>query len=105
MSRLVTTVGWLGFAGGLIYFVIQDRSGAPNYHYIETTQHIFVISGAVVLSGYLLKYLSRILGLGSNRCRACGKRIERQEMYCFDHRLEAIRKAQEEGRLSGPPKH
>jgi hypothetical protein len=42
-----------------------------------------------------LRFLGHILGLGSGRCRKCGKRIERQEMYCFNHRLESIRQAQD----------
>lgn len=104
MSGFVITIGWLGFAGGLIYFIVEDHSGAPALNFVHSTQHILIISAVVVLAGYLFKYLGRSLGVGSSRCRTCGKRIDRQEMYCFDHRLETIRKAQEQNRIPGSGK-
>ncbi len=99
MSSVVISLGWLGFAAGLVYYIVQDRSGTPDFRYIDITQRILIVSVALILCGYLLKYLSRKLRLSQGKCRVCGKRVSKQEMYCFDHRLETIRKAQEHARI------
>lgn len=99
MSRIVISLGWLGFAAGLIYYIAEDRSGSPDFRYVEITQHVLVVSAALILCGYFLKYLSRFFKISQGKCRTCGKRVAGNEMYCFDHRLETIRKAQDRGRI------
>ncbi len=95
VSKILITLGVLGMAVALLYFVVADKSPGNDAKVVENTKLIFLVSAALVPTGYLLRFLGNILGLGYGRCKKCGKRIERQEMFCFDHRLESIRKAQD----------
>jgi hypothetical protein len=96
-TKLLITAGVIGMALALVYFMVADKSGSNNLRVVDQTKLIFFGSGAVIAAAYLLRFLGNILGLGSGRCKKCGKRVERQEMFCFDHRLESIRQAQDRG--------
>ena len=73
--------------------------------YVWQTQWILIISAGVILGGYVLRYLGQALGIGkTGRCRKCGKKIDKSEMYCFDHRRDSIWEAQEKNRLEGTGK-
>ncbi len=96
-SKILITSGVIGMALALLYFVVADKSTGNNQQVVDNTKMIFFGSAALIPTGYVLRFLGRILGVGSGRCRKCGKRIERQEMFCFDHRLESIRQAQDRG--------
>ena len=94
-SKILITAGIVGMALALLYFVFADKSAGNEQQVVDYTKMIFFGSAALIPAGYILRFLGHILGLGSGRCRKCGKRIERQEMYCFNHRLESIRQAQD----------
>ena len=101
-SQIVRTVGWIGFAVAIGYFILADKTageqGSPVY--IHYTQEIFLVSAALVVGGYALKYLSGLAGVGKSRCQKCGKRVAKSEMFCFDHKKEAIWEARERSRFS-----
>jgi hypothetical protein len=96
-TKILITAGIIGMALALIYFMVADKSGSNNLNVVDQTKLIFFGSAALIPAAYVLRFLGSILGLNSGRCRKCGKRIERQEMFCFDHRLESIRQAQDRG--------
>src|SRR5437667_5228130 len=99
MTNIITTIGWFGFIVAFAYFLVYDRmSGTISIDHVQNTRDILFASGTLVLGGYLLKYLASLFGVGKGKCKTCGKRIDKGEMYCFDHRIEAIRRAQERGR-------
>lgn len=95
MTHLIITIGWLGLGLGLVYALFQGHATEGDITHIHNVQRILMISGSVLVSGYVLRFLGLRLHLGSGRCKTCGKRIEKQEMFCFDHRIEKIRSAQE----------
>lgn len=97
MTNIITTIGWFGFLLGLAYFVVYDHwiSGSPDADYVTNTVRIWIASGALVLFGYALKFLAGVVGVGSGKCKKCGKRIDKGEMFCFDHRREQIWEARE----------
>ncbi len=96
-TKILITTGVIGMALALIYFVFADKSAGNEQQVVDYTKMFFFGSAALIPAAYVLRFLGHILGVGSGRCRKCGKRIERQEMYCFDHRLESIRQAQDRG--------
>lgn len=103
ISLIVRTMGWVGFVVGIGYFIVADKIAGEkgNPIYVHYTQQILLISAALVIGGYILKILSGFAGVGSSRCRKCGKRIPQNAMFCFDHKREAILEAKERGRFAG----
>lgn len=103
LSLAVRTLGWIGFALAIGYFMISDNLSGEHGDraYVHTTQQILMASCGLVLGGYLLKFASGIAGAGTARCKKCGKRISKSEMFCFDHRRESIWEAQERTRYAG----
>ena len=96
MSTLITSLGYLGLIVATAYFVIYDRmANVTEVNYVRNTRDIFFVSVIMIAGGYILKYVGPFFGMGYGRCKKCGKRIEKQEMFCFDHRLETIRQAQD----------
>ena len=102
ISQILRTMGWTGFALAIVYFIVADKVAGEegNPIYIHYTQMIFLASAALVVGGYVLKYLSSIMGVGTSRCKKCGKRVAKNEMFCFDHKKEAIWEAKERSRFS-----
>lgn len=99
MGNIITTIGWFGFVASAVYFIVYDRmSGSTNSDYIFKSRDMLIGSAGLVLLGYLVKYLGGALKLGTGKCKKCGKRIDKGEMFCFDHRRESIWEAQERGR-------
>jgi predicted nucleic acid-binding Zn ribbon protein len=94
-TKILITAGIIGMAVALLYFMATTKTDENRQEVVNQTKMIFFGSAALIPSAYVLRFLGSILGLGSGRCRKCGKRIERQEMYCFNHRLESIRQAQD----------
>jgi hypothetical protein len=94
-TKILISAGVIGMALALLYFVFADKSSGNEIQVVDNTKMIFFGSAALIPAGYILRFLGSILGLGQSRCKKCGKRIEKQEMFCFDHRLEAIRQAQD----------
>jgi len=100
MTNIITSIGWFGFLASAVYFIVYDRmSETTNVNYIMNTRNFLFASAGLVILGYVLKYTSTTLKLGSGRCRKCGKRIDKGEMFCFDHRREAIWQAKEKERF------
>jgi hypothetical protein len=108
MYSILSSLGWFGFAAGLIYYFIRDRYGDPSLvqHYVWQTQWILLVSGSLIVIAYVSRFMSKKTGIGTQtgRCAKCRKRIDRGETYCFDHRREAIWQAQEKHRLDGSGK-
>src|ERR1051325_2163614 len=103
MFNLISILGWACLAGGLIFYFLN--SGDPDHirDVVLQSQTIILAGGALVITGYILKFFGKKVGQ-SNRCKKCGKKIDKTEMYCFDHRREAIWQAQEKHRLEGTGK-
>ena len=108
MHNILSSLGWLGFAAGLIYYFIRDQYGdaALIEKYVWQTQVILIVSAALVVGGVILRFMSKKTGLGQQnaRCPRCGKRIHKGEMYCFDHRRDSIWEARDKHRLEGSGK-
>ena len=108
MNNILSTIGWLSFAAGLAYYFIRDDQGDPALleKYVWHTQIILIVSACLIVAGYILRFMEKKTGFGhhTNRCQKCGKKIDKGESYCFDHRREAIWKAQEKHRLEGSGK-
>lgn len=101
MSQVLQTLSWFGLAFALVYFVICDGMADAPANYVRNSRDIMFGSMILLVGGYLMKRLSPVLGVGQGRCKICRKRIEKQEMYCFDHRLQSIREAQDRTRMIG----
>lgn len=97
LSKILITAGIIGMAIALLYFMAADKTDENRQEVVNKTKLIFFGSAALIPAGYILRFLGHILGVGYSRCKKCGKRIERQEMFCFNHRLETIRQAQDRG--------
>jgi hypothetical protein len=108
MQNVLSSLGWFGFAAGLVYYFIRDRYGdaALIEEYVWHTQIILIVSAGLIVSGTVYRFMQKKTGIGQqmNRCRRCGKKIGKDEMYCFDHRRDAIWQAQEKHRLEGSGK-
>jgi hypothetical protein len=104
ISTLISTLGWIGLAGSLLYFIFADRSGSGDLAYVDRTRTALIISAVMVVGGHVLRYVGKLAGVGSGHCQKCGKRIAKAEMFCFDHRLQSIREAQDRTRFAGTKK-
>jgi hypothetical protein len=98
-TKILITLGIIGMAGALIYFMVADKTEGQEVQVVENTKLAFMISAALVPTGYILRFLGKLFGVGSSRCRKCGKRIEKQEMFCFDHSLQLVQDAKERTRF------
>ena len=102
LSQIVRSLGWIGFAVAAGYFILADRLASDQANLtIHNTRLIVFVSCALVVGGYILKFLSRAAGVGTSRCQKCGKRIAKNEMFCFDHKKESIWEAKERARFAG----
>ncbi|MGH9857973.1 MAG: hypothetical protein ACRD4B_09030 [Acidobacteriota bacterium] len=92
----------------MIYYFIRDQYGDGSLigHYVFQTQVILIVSAALLVSGVVLRFMQKKTGLGQHagRCRKCGKRIDKGEMFCFDHRRDSIWEARDKYRLEGSGK-
>jgi len=105
MFNLISILGWICFAGGLIYYFVQSGDTAHIQDTVLQTQTILIAAAGLIIAGYILRFLSRkVWKRAYNRCKKCGKKIDKGEMYCFDHRRESIWQAQEKYRLEGSGK-
>jgi hypothetical protein len=98
-TKILITLGIVGMAASLVYFMVADKSEGREVEVVENTKLSFIVAAAMVPAGYILRFLGKLLGLGSSRCRKCGKRIEKQEMFCFDHSFELVQNAKERTRF------
>ncbi len=99
-SKIVITLGYLGFVAGIVFWLVQGGTDA-DAHAVDTTRQILLGACAVLVGGYVLKYVAQFFGISKGRCQKCGKRIDKGEMFCFDHRREAIWHAQEHDKTFG----
>jgi len=105
MFNLISILGWMCFAVGLIYYFVKSGDVTRIQETVVQSQTILIVAAALIIGGYILNFLSRKVSLGGqNRCKRCGKKIDRAEMYCFDHRRDSIWQAQEKHRLEGTGK-
>ena len=98
-SKILITLGIIGMAGTLVYFMVADKTEGQEFEVVKNTKLYFVVSAALVPAGYILRFLGKIMGVGSSRCRKCGKRIAKNEMFCFDHSLQLVQDAKERTRF------
>jgi hypothetical protein len=98
-SKILITLGIIGMAAVLVYFMVADKSEGQEVVVVKNTKLYFVIAAALVPAGYILRFLGKIMGVGSSRCRKCGKRIAKNEMFCFDHSLQLVQEAKERTRF------
>jgi len=105
MLNLISVLGWICFAGGLIYYFVESGNGSRIEDTVVRSQTILLVGAALIIAGYVLDFLGKKVGMGNrSSCRKCGKKIDKAEMYCFDHRREVIWQAQEKHRLVGSGK-
>src|SRR3990172_4370717 len=100
--RIVISLGWFIFALALVYWFVSDQSGDPAdaQEYVVRTKYFLTIAMGIILGGYALKYLGHMIGIGRyDRCQRCRKKIDKGEMFCFDHSRDAIWEAQERHRV------
>jgi hypothetical protein len=102
MFNLISTIGWLGFAAGLIYYFVNSDDPTRIQDVVVQTQTILIVAACFVVVGYVVKFVSK--KVDHSKCQKCGKKIDKGEMFCFDHRRESIWKAQEDHRLEGSGK-
>ena len=102
-SRWMTTLGWIGLGCAIAYFIVMDKSHAPasGSDYVHNTQTALLVSAGMVIGGHLLRMLGGMLGVGMGRCKKCGKRIAKSEMFCFNHQKEIIWESREKTRTAG----
>jgi hypothetical protein len=103
MFNLISLLGWICLAGGLIYYFLNIDDPNRIATTVLRSQTAIVVGAALIILGYILNFVGKKVGV-RNRCKTCGKKIDKTEMYCFDHRREAIWKAQEKHRLEGSGK-
>lgn len=99
-SKIVVYLGYLGIFGAIVYWLVRGGTDA-DINVVNTTKQILLGACAVLAGGYILQYLGKIFGVGKGRCQKCGKRVDKGEMFCFDHRREAIWRAQEHDKTFG----
>ena len=105
MSNLISIAGWICFAAGLIYYFVNSGDAGQIEETVLQTQTILIVAAGLIIGGYTLKFIGKRIGLGDHsRCKKCGKKIDKAEMFCFDHRRESIWQAQEKHRLEGSGK-
>jgi hypothetical protein len=105
MYNLISVLGWICFAAGLVYYFVNSGDAGRIQETVLQSQTIIITGSALVILGYVLRFISKKVGLGAtSRCKKCGKKIDKAEMFCFDHRREAIWEAQEKHRLEGTGK-
>jgi len=95
MIQVLQTLGWIGLVFAIAYFVVCDRMADAPADYVRNTRDILFGAMILLVASYVMKRVTPALGLGQGKCKVCGKRIEKQEMFCFDHRLQSIRDAQD----------
>lgn len=98
-SLFLKTVGCLGILAAIVFFVIQDRGGDMAMKDVHQTRMILLWSAGILASGYVVNILGRIVGVGKGRCKKCGKRILKTEMFCFDHSVDLVMKSKERERF------
>ena len=102
MFNLISTIGWLGFAAGFIYYFANSDDTGHIQDVVVQTQTILIVAASFIVVGYIWKFVSK--KVDHSKCKRCGKNIDKGEMFCFDHRRESIWKAQEDHRLEGSGK-
>ena len=102
MGRLVTIIGLVGLVFSAAYFVYFDQTNAgEGFDYIAHTRTYFLISAVVVVIGYVIRIVENKRGVGSGKCRRCGRRVLKNEMYCFDHLKDAVHNAVDRDHRTG----
>jgi hypothetical protein len=102
MGRWLTIVGLIGMILSAIYFVYFDQTKAgEGFDYISHTRTYFMISLGLVIVGYVVRIVENKLGVGAGKCRRCGRRVEKNEMYCFDHLKHAVNNAVDRDHRTG----
>ncbi len=91
MGRFLKLMGLAGLLCSIGYFLYFDYSSAgTDFDYITQTRNFFLISAVLILLGYIASFVENKLKIGSGKCKRCGRRTYKKEMYCFDHLKEAV---------------
>jgi hypothetical protein len=100
LINLIITLGWCGVLAAIAYFIWQDHQGvAMAAEHMKRTRQILMLSAGLVAGGYILKYLGRWTSAALSRCKKCGKRIPKTEMFCYDHSVDLVMKAKDRDRF------
>jgi hypothetical protein len=106
MFNALSSLGWLCFAAGLVYYFSSSRSEDVKViqQRVDETQTILLVAAGLIIAGYVIEFVRRKVKVAHHRCKVCGKKIDSAEIYCFDHRRDAIWEAREKYRLEGTDK-
>lgn len=98
-TNWIVVFGWFGIAVAAMYWVWNTQAaGLASPDYLRNTRDIAIVSGALIVGGWLMRKLSTSLGIGQGRCKKCGKIIPAGEVYCYNHSLRQIWDAQDQMR-------
>jgi len=99
MNNIISNVGWFGFFAAFAYFIYYDNfAGKTSVDYNMNFRYLCAAAAALVLAGYVLKFLGNTFKVGKGRCKVCGKKIGKTETYCFDHLTQVVTQGQEKSR-------
>jgi hypothetical protein len=102
MGRLLTILGLIGLLFSIGYFLYFDRTkSGEDFDYINQTRNHFIISAILIAGGYVVGSIEKRLGARSAKCKTCGRRIPRNEIYCFDHLKDAVDRAVDRDHRTG----
>jgi hypothetical protein len=91
MGRLLTIVGLVAMVFSAAYFVYFDQTGVgEGFDYITKSRSYFLISLGLVVVGYIVRIIENRVAFGRGKCKRCGRRVEKNELYCFDHLKHAV---------------
>jgi hypothetical protein len=91
MGRIVKVFGLAGlvFSAGYFLYFDQFKPGG-SFDYITRTRDFLLISAGLVVAGYIVQRLETKLPFSYGKCKRCGRRIKKNEMYCYDHLKKAV---------------
>jgi hypothetical protein len=91
MGRILKLIGLAGLVFSAGYFLYFDQiKRGESLNYIIQTRDYLLISAGLFLVGYIVSRLETKLPFSYGRCKRCGRRIKKSEMYCFDHLKKAV---------------
>lgn len=102
MGRLLTIIGLVGLIFSAAYFVYFDQTNAgEGFDYIAQSRTCFLVSAVLVVIGYIVRIVEKKLGVGSGKCKRCGRRVEKNETFCFDHLKDTVHNAVDRDHRTG----